>query len=93
MARQGVKSIPSLQGAALPQDIDFGIPVQARYNPHHDAAEQHNLRWLHDYGMLADPEAVRVYSSWRMADLAARCCARIWPRSSIRTPLSFPVLP
>jgi hypothetical protein len=73
-----VKSIPSLQGAALPQDIDFGMPIQARYNPHHDAAEQHNLRWLHDYGMLADPEAVRVYSSWRMADLAARC----WPDAS-----------
>jgi pentalenene synthase len=59
----------------MPQDIEFEIPIPARYNPRHDEAERHNLQWLRHHRMLADPEAVRMYSSWQMADLAARC----WP--------------
>jgi hypothetical protein len=62
----------------MPQDVRFDIPIPARRNPHEAEAERHNLDWLRRHRMLADPEAVALYRSWRLPDLAARC----WPDAS-----------
>ncbi|MEV2254511.1 terpene cyclase [Streptomyces sp. NPDC050147] len=63
----------------MPQDVDFDIPLPARYNPHHDQAERHNLEWLRHHRMLVDSKAVALYRSWELADLAARC----WPECKV----------
>ncbi|QIS03403.1 hypothetical protein F5X71_14700 [Nocardia brasiliensis] len=62
----------------MPQNVVFDIPVPPRYNPAHDHAEQHNLRWLRQHRMLVTPAAETLYLSWGIADLAARC----WPDAS-----------
>jgi len=71
------RSIPG--GEVVPQDVVFNIPFQERYNPDNAAAEQHNLGWLRQHKMLVDPAAVTMYTSWGMADLAARC----WPDATV----------
>ncbi|GGV02314.1 hypothetical protein GCM10010211_82050 [Streptomyces albospinus] len=53
----------------------FDIPDSTRTNPHERDAEQANLAWLGDHGMLKSHAAVQRYRSWRLAELAARC----WP--------------
>ncbi|WP_329052947.1 hypothetical protein OG738_09595 [Amycolatopsis sp. NBC_01488] len=63
----------------MPQDVRFDIPIPARCNPHEAEAEQHNLQWLLYHRMLADPDAVTLYRSWGMANLAARC----WPDADV----------
>lgn len=59
----------------MPQDVTFTIPFPARYNPHYELAKLANLDWLRTHRMIASQEAVDLYLSWDMADLAARC----WP--------------
>ncbi|MGP3978297.1 terpene synthase family protein [Streptomyces sp. 8N114] len=56
----------------LPQ---FDIPSSERSNTYRGDAEQANLLWLREHGMLRSEAATERYRSWRLADLSSRC----WP--------------
>ncbi|WP_431983281.1 terpene synthase family protein [Streptomyces qinglanensis] len=61
----------------MPRNVTFTIPFPPRYNPHYSHAQRKNLDWLRRHGMVSGQQAVDLYLSWDLADLAARC----WPEA------------